>query len=487
MINVHTLAESGLWLGSEASFHSLVRTVEEMTNASKEAFGYSDRDDDEEESGEHFLLDIVGNVGVIAIKGKMVPGVEGSWGQYWGLVGYGDINNAIITAINAGVTDLIFDYDTGGGAVNGIAELADFKKKLPSLGISTTSYSGGSVMSGGLWLATAAETFQTTRMAEIGSLGVIAVTAEMTELYKKEGISVEVHKSTPLKAAGNPYEKLTEPQRAEIQKNIMEVHEFFISEISVNRNLSHAFVSDEIANGKTWFGDEAKRLGLVDSIDSFDSILLALRKESADNHSFQHVEASNMARRKQILDDKAAAAIASGIPPETVIENLDAEQESPDDGQAPAPKEEAAAAAAAAPKEEAEAQETATEVSTVTALTKQIDDLQDKVVDLKVSLKTAENSVSALETSQKGLREATVAAIQRGFVALGSNAPAQETLMAMDSSALLAQHAQIMGQVNQRYGAGGQVTTTVDDSAADTELDLAAKQANEALLRQATI
>ena len=490
MIDLNTLTEAGkLWLGSEASYQSLLNTTMKMAEASKEAFSFFDDDDEQEENDTHFLLDVQGNVGIISVSGKMVAGVQGSWAHYWGITGYGDIRNASITAINAGVTDIIYDYDTGGGEVNGISEMSEFIKDLPTkYNVNTTSYSGGSVMSGGLWLATAAENFYAAPMAEIGSLGVIAVTMEMTEKFKQEGISVEVHKSAPLKAAGNPYEKLTEAQRSEIQKNIMETHEFFIAEIVSNRNLTHAFVSEEIANGKTWFAAEAQKLGLIDGIKSFDSIFLALRKESADNHSFQHVEASEMARqsKKQILDDKAAAAIASGVPVDKVVEDINKDAEDDKSKKIDSEDKSKEVDEAAPDIKDADVAEKGKDVED-TSDSKQVEDLQTKLVDLKVELKLAERTNTDLKSAQTGFMEVTAAAIQRGFVAIGAPAPDLDGLLTMNASALLAQHAQIMAQVNKRYGAGGQVTTTVDDDEADKEVNEAAKKVDEVLLRQATI
>lgn len=495
MINLFDVSNSSLWLGSEASYQSLLDITKNMTEASKEAFSFYDDDEEEENTDKHFLLDMTGTTAVISVKGKLVPGVQGSWASYWGVVGYGDIRNAAVSAVNQGAKDIIFDYDTGGGAVNGISEMSEFIKSLPGIGVSTISYSGGNVMSGGLWLATASESFYTAPMAEIGSLGVIAVTAEMTELYKKEGISVEVHKSSPLKAAGNPYEKLTEEGRAEIQKNIMETHEFFIDEIAGNRALTHKFVSEEIANGKTWFAAEAQKLGLVDGIKSFESIFLALQKESADNHSFQHVEANEMARKKQILDDKGVAAIASGVSVDVVAAELEKDAAAdigagsdgvtaPEDRdksveQDPGPCAPADGVETAGAAEDKEA-ETAD-----TALSKQVEDLQTKLVDLKVDLKLAERTNTDLKAAQVGFMEVTAAAIQHGYVAIGSPPPDLAGLLAMDASALLVQHATVKSQVDARYRKGGQVTVTVDDN--DEEVDAAAKKVDEVLMRQAQI
>jgi len=482
------------WVGSEASYHEVIGAYQKMEAASeefrKEVFS---REEEDEEDNRHFLLDIVDNVGVVTIRGSMVSGSEGSWGQYWGIVGYDDIRNAIVTGLNSGVKEFLFDYDTPGGAVKGIMELSDFIK---SLDVKTTSFTGGTAASGGLWLATAAENFYAARMAEVGSLGVIAITSEVTEMYKEMGVSLRVFKSTPLKAAGNPYEKLSKEAADQIQKNIDDTHMFFVREIAENRGLTEEYVAENIANGKVWFAAEANELNLIDGIKTFDEILLVLMRETADNtNDFQHVQDNDMARRK-VITEQQSAAIASGADVDAVLEdsNLesavedeentsnDASDESSDDAES---TEEAADEAASEDNDDTEASSGGVN-KVVELLQNQVASLQDASVDLKVELKQAQANAVALEATHEGLKKVTAVAIQRGFVGIGSPAPALEGLLALDASALLQQHAQIDAQLTARYPAGGRVSQTVED-VEDDDVAAAAKVTNDILLKQARI
>lgn len=524
MLDIHRFMVGQLWLGTEATFHSLMATLQKMsedtTSTRKEMYSFDDENDNAEDN-RHYLLDMQGDTAVIEIKGKLVAGTEGSWGQYWGVVGYGDIRNAVVTAVNAGATEILFDYDTPGGEVNGIQELSDFIKSLPDkYNVSTVSYSGGTIASGGLWLSTASAEVYTTSMAEIGSLGVIAITAEMTEMYKDMGISVEVFKSTPLKAAGNPYEKMTDEMRAVIQANIDETDGFFIQEIATNRSLSYDYVKENIANGKTWFGAEAQRLGLIDGIKSFEDILVALQNSKATtdaNHSpfNQHAEAIDMARKKKILDEEAAAAIASGAPVDKVIGDVANDDDdtggntagSDDSSGESSDGSTGASASSDTDSNEDAANEAGTDEAgdssdgaesnadsgtdngasaAIAAMTKQLEANQDKVVQLKVELKLAQLSLTKMEAAQEGFMQATAAAIQRNTVAVGGTPPAIEGLLAMDAGALLMQYEQTAATVAERYGVGKQVTVTVNDDE-DPEVDAAAQQLDKVLLDQARI
>lgn len=489
-----------LWVGSEESYYTAVNSYEKMADANeshrKELF---DHDKKDEEIQEHYLLEIVGNVAVVTVQGSLVFGSEGSWGAYWGVIGYDDIRNAVITAVDQGVDEILFDYDSPGGSVKGIMELSDFIK---SLGVKTTSFTGGVAASGGLWLATASDQFYASRMAEIGSLGVIAVTSEITEMYKEMGIALKVFKSTPLKAAGNPYEKLTKEAEEQIQKNIDETHQFFIREVADNRGLTEDYVAENIANGKLWFAAEAHELHLIDGVKSFDDVFLALRKESTDNaNNFQHVEASDMATKKKIIDSKAAAAIASGVPVEKAVEDIESDEDqgteaSTDDaeGSEANTSDESTEASTDDADEETDAGGEGTEESTdgeekdaaAAVLLKQVSALQDTTVNLKVQLRESEAKATSLEANQEGLVKVVAAKIQFAYVAIGSTAPDLKGLLAMDVSALLKQHASVEAQVAARYPVGGQVTSTVEETE-DEDLAAAAKQINDVQLRQARI
>jgi len=480
------LEQAGMaWVGSETSYLAVVNAYKSMAEASeeykKEAFS---REEEDEENNRHFLLEVVEGVGVVTIRGSMVAGSEGIWGSYWGVVGYDDIRNAIIVGLNSGVTEFLFDYDSPGGQVKGIMELSDFIKELD---VKTVSFTGGLAASGGLWLATASDTFYASRMAEVGSLGVIAITMEYTELLKDQGISAKVFKSTPLKAAGNPYEKLSDDAVAQIQKNIDDTHMFFVREIAENRGLTEEYVSENIANGKTWFAAEANALNLIDGIKTFDEILLVLTRETTDNtNNFQHVQDNDMARRK-VITEQQAAAIASGADSDVVLEdsNLETAVEDKDEGTTSADDAASDKSADDTGDQEAEAADSGTD-KVVELLQNQVASLQDATVDLKVELKQAETKSLALEATHEGLKKVTAVAIQRGFVAIGSPAPALEGLLALDASALLQQHALVDSQVAERFGAGKRVTAEVNENE-DASVAAAAKITNDILLKQARI
>lgn len=277
----------GYWAGTEEGLALLKSYQEQIKEAPAEltekVMSSWDDEQEEEDDFSHPLLEVMDNVAIITVDGPMIAGHAGWWGRWMGVIGYYDIQDAIVAAINQGLTEILMVYETPGGSVRGIDELSQFMNNLPQE-TNLTAYSGGQVTSGGVWLAVVANQFFASRMAEIGSVGVIAVVMEVTKMLEEEGITARVFKSTPLKASGNPWEKLDNANAQEIQSNLDETHGFFVRQISEHRGLTEEFVSENIANGKVWFAAEANELQVIDGIRNFDDVLFALI-DRTDNNS----------------------------------------------------------------------------------------------------------------------------------------------------------------------------------------------------------
>lgn len=98
-----------------------------------------------------------------------------------------------------------------------------------------------------------------------GSIGVLVLTSEITELAKKIGISTEIIKSGDLKASPSPLEKMT-PKVREETKNVVEaMSKNFINLVKKERNLDSNAI-EIISDGRIFTGQSAVTLGLVDAI-----------------------------------------------------------------------------------------------------------------------------------------------------------------------------------------------------------------------------
>ena len=98
-----------------------------------------------------------------------------------------------------------------------------------------------------------------------GSIGVLVLTSEVTELAKKIGISTEVIKSGDLKASPSPLEKMTPKVRQETKKIVKDMSKNFINLVKLERDLDNSVIKI-ISDGRIFTGKSAATLGLVDAI-----------------------------------------------------------------------------------------------------------------------------------------------------------------------------------------------------------------------------
>ena len=98
-----------------------------------------------------------------------------------------------------------------------------------------------------------------------GSVGVLVLSSEFTELAKKIGISTEVIKSGDLKASPSPLEKMTPKAREQMEKIVQEISKNFINLVKKERKLDNN-KTQLISDGRIFTGQSALQIGLIDSI-----------------------------------------------------------------------------------------------------------------------------------------------------------------------------------------------------------------------------
>lgn len=137
------------------------------------------------------------------------------------------------------------------------------------------AYMGQTAASGGLYVSMAADKILANRMTMTGSIGVIMSLVDTTGLQNLIGIKEEHIMSGKNKAMGNP---LTDEQRAILQGLIDENYEIFVDIIVENRKLDRNKVY-ELADGRVYSPNQAKALGLIDDITTYDEAIEALITE----------------------------------------------------------------------------------------------------------------------------------------------------------------------------------------------------------------
>jgi protease-4 len=105
-----------------------------------------------------------------------------------------------------------------------------------------------------------------------GSIGVIAEFITIKDLADKLGIQQNVFKSGELKDAGNPFRNMTEKDKAYFQDVVDNSFGQFLGVVSKERKINIDTLK-QYANGRVFTGLQAKKIGLIDSIGTFEDAI----------------------------------------------------------------------------------------------------------------------------------------------------------------------------------------------------------------------
>ena len=175
------------------------------------------------------------------------------------------------------VKAIIVRIDSPGGAVGASQEI--FREIRRTNQVKPVVASMGSVAaSGGFYAALGAGTIIASPGTLTGSMGVILKFPNLEALYEKIGYKDQVIKSGKLKDIGSAGRSLSSEERELLQSLLDEVHEQFIADIVLSRNLAEEKVR-LIADGRIFSGQGARDLGLIDELGNFnDAVLIAAER-----------------------------------------------------------------------------------------------------------------------------------------------------------------------------------------------------------------
>lgn len=166
---------------------------------------------------------------------------------------------------------VIFFVNSPGGGVYESDELyLKIKEYQEVTGRPVYAYFGSMAASGGYYISAPADQIFANRNCWTGSIGVtIGTLFDLTGLLEKYGIQSETITSGDNKAMGSNFDELTTEQREIFQSLVDEAYYQFAGIVSEERELPMERVL-EIADGRIYTATQAKEIGLVDEISTFD-------------------------------------------------------------------------------------------------------------------------------------------------------------------------------------------------------------------------
>ena len=212
-----------------------------------------------------------GNVGIIHISGIISRHAD-MLASFFGL-GSAAIENIAkdfqSLLDNEEVKSIILDFDTPGGAITGVNELAEIIYKARGIK-PIKAYVTGMACSAGYFLASACDEIIIDEMGQVGSIGVMRVVSKQND------------KSIIFKSSQSPMKNIeadSELGKAEYQAKVDYLASIFIDKVAKYRGIT----ADEVINrgnkGGVLVGAVAVTAGLADRLGSMDSLINELNNK----------------------------------------------------------------------------------------------------------------------------------------------------------------------------------------------------------------
>lgn len=449
-----------VWTGSEEVVRAAQALADKINAVDPAAFGTSPPDANQDDTPR--LLSKEGNVGIVSIQGQLFASAPEFAKLFFGITDYGDISAALVAAAkDPSIGSILLDVDSPGGAVRGIDGVTSLIGRINKDVKPVHAIAGGTMASAAYWISSGARRITSGPLSTVGSIGVIQIHQEATKMEEKAGITTTVLRAGKYKALGNPYEPLSETARDEMQSKLDYTYGMFLGQVAQARGLSDAAADKAFGQGRTFIGEQALAVGLVDAIGSYEDALTAAQEtaqRTVDSrksliHNPKKQEGLADMRKKATLTDADVAAIAAGAP----VEQIAASETTTDAPAAEAePKVEApvdAPAAAAADADPAPAAAAPADQSAVVALLKeQLAAAQADVLAANLGKVNAEAALAAMQAQLEPLVAIARDTVTKLHIALGSSGAHVPSL---DVKALLTEHASASATFKDRFKVGG--------------------------------
>lgn len=179
--------------------------------------------------------EVVGGVAIIPVCGVIVPQLD------WIGWRYGTGCNVLRLQLGMAFDDpavsaIALLVNSGGGLVNGVADLADWiVEAKAAAGKPVAAILGEYAYSAAYWIASTADTLSVPRTGGLGSVGVIMVHWDYSGMLGTAGVKATIIAAGAHKADGNPYQPLPDDVRASWLVGCEDLRQLFAASVARNR------------------------------------------------------------------------------------------------------------------------------------------------------------------------------------------------------------------------------------------------------------
>lgn len=261
----------GIWMMYEPSFSAqfnMLRKAELHVHLeSRQAVGAS--------SAARSATTKTGSLAIVSLSGKLMK-QESSMGGGTSTVAARRELRALKN--DADISGVMLHIDSPGGTVAGTQDLAADIAAL-SAAKPTHSYFEDLAASAAYWAGSQSRFISAGPTTLSGSIGTYAAVYDMSGAAAMEGVKAYVVRAGQFKGMGTPGTEISPEQLTELQRNVDSLNAHFIDGVAAGRKMSRAKVL-ELADGRVHVGEEAKALGLIDAVESFDAAMARLQQQA---------------------------------------------------------------------------------------------------------------------------------------------------------------------------------------------------------------
>lgn len=184
---------------------------------------------------------------------------------------------------------------------------------------------GNIAASGGYWISTSASKIFAQPNTITGSIGVFGLLLNVQELGNNNGITWDVVKTGRYADLGTITRPKTPEELAIAQQVVDRIYQRFLTIVSESRNLSRERVN-QIAQGRVWSGEEAKRIALVDELGGLEDALNTAAELAELGDNWKVKDYTERRSFEQLLLEKLSGSRFVGEPtPTTRLDPLTAQ------------------------------------------------------------------------------------------------------------------------------------------------------------------
>lgn len=216
-----------------------------------------------------------GPVAILDVRGPLVSRAN-LFTAVSGATSYDILRRDLQSALDdPGIHAIVMPYDTPGGSVTGVDELAkaikDGKAKKPII-----AYVGGTAASAGYWLASQSTEVVIAETAILGSIGVRAALRDTSKKDAEAGLMEFISSNAP----GKRTDLSTDEGKARIQRTVDALEGVFIATVASGRGVKPDDVIAKFGGGDVLIGSAAVAAGMADRLGSFEAVVAELAGRS---------------------------------------------------------------------------------------------------------------------------------------------------------------------------------------------------------------